>query len=360
MLYSLFVTCGNDYGKSFVLNEQTVTIGRDQNSSVLLEDGEVSRLHCTLSAESSKVFLVDEESSNGTFLNGLAIARAQVRKGDKIRVGNTQLEFNSVLQISLDQEDFSPLTVSPTKVNKNSAGRKNSAHGIESARIKSGQISTFTEHRINNILQGLSGGAHLVQTGLDSGDIDLSKKGWGITKANQIRVTELVRDFMTLNSQLTPEPKLCDLAKTIANAVDSLKPKFANLNFQFPPTDQNLASVDYRSIQTCLRYVLRLVADATGGERALVEFSILQDEQMFHIAVRYPGHPIQISPNSEADIESDYCGIAGLVLEKVVAALDGKLAVGAATTSAESCPAEPGNDTVRRSEVVLSFPLETN
>ena len=83
MLYSLFVTCGNDYGKSFVLNEQTVTIGRDQNSSVLLEDEEVSRLHCTLSAESSKVFLVDEESSNGTFLNGLAIAAPKSAKATR-------------------------------------------------------------------------------------------------------------------------------------------------------------------------------------------------------------------------------------------------------------------------------------
>ena len=205
LLYSLFVTCGKDYGKSFVVTDSMVTIGRDQKNSVLLKDEEVSRIHCSLLAESSQVFLIDEGSSNGTFLNGLAITRAQVHKGDKIRIGNTQLEFNSVLQISLGHKDLSPLTASPTRVNKNSPGRENSGQSkadtgpidLESADVQNSQISSsnsqissFTEHRINNLLQGLTGGAHLVQSGLDSKNLDLSQTGWAIVKANHNRVTE--------------------------------------------------------------------------------------------------------------------------------------------------------------------------
>jgi len=63
---------------------------------------------------------VDEGSSNGTFLNGNPVIRSEVHKGDKIRIGRTQFEFNSFLQISLDQENASPLTASPTRFSPSS------------------------------------------------------------------------------------------------------------------------------------------------------------------------------------------------------------------------------------------------
>ena len=355
---------------------KTVTIGRDGESSVLLQDEEVSRLHCSLFAESSQIFLVDEGSSNGTFLNGSAITRAQVHKGDKILVGNTQFEFNSYLQLSLDPEDFSPLTASPTRVKRNSLENsleqtKDTKHvdqsetdtdsiGFGFKPNDNSQISEFTEHRINNILQGLNGGAHLVQTGLESQDFDLCKKGWEIARLNQNRVTELVHDLLSLNSQLALEPKRCDLAEIIVGVADQLKPKLdnANLACQFPPVGETFATVDCRSIQTCLQCLLRLVIDAARGNEALLEFSILQDQQTLHLTIRYPGAPIQSS--SRADPKADYCGTAQLVLRKIVGAHNGSLTFQANTSSAQTGQGKSRVDVVCQSEATLSLPLETN
>jgi DNA-binding NtrC family response regulator len=51
----------------------------------------VSRLHATVSRETGgeELTVVDRESRNGTFWNGLRVDRHRVRSGDVIRVGNT-------------------------------------------------------------------------------------------------------------------------------------------------------------------------------------------------------------------------------------------------------------------------------
>ena len=378
MLYSLFVINGKDCGRSFVLTDQRVTIGRDQENSVLLQDKEVSRLHCSLFTESSQTFLIDEGSSNGTFLNGAAITRAEVHEGDKIRIGKTQFEFNSLLRISLDNKDSSPLTASPARVNKNSLKQKQTKF-INQSEIDTNsvgfdfgpddfgpnanrQISAFTEHRINNLMQGLNGGAHLVQAGLDSEDFELCKKGWEVTRGNQVRIMELVRDLLALNRELVLEPKFCDLAEMIVDAATQMKTHLdnASLACQFPPVGETFASVDRGSLQTCLQYLLRLVIDTASGKGALLEFSILQDHQMLHLTVRYPGPPIQTSPPQRADAKADFCGIAGLLVRKIVEAHNGDLTTGVTKSPVEAGPIEPEADSVFQSEAILSFPLETN
>ena len=340
------------------MTDPTITIGRDKENSVLLNDDEVSRLHCSLLVESSRIVLVDEGSSNGTFLNGSAISRAEVQEGDKIRVGTTQFEINSSLQISLD-DDSSPLTAAPTRVNKYSHNQAETETASTGFKFDRDEDCPFTEHRINNVLQGLTGGAHLVQAGLNSEDFELCKKGWEISRGNQIKVTELVKDLLVLNSQPALEPKRCDLAELIANAADAVKPKLndAELVCQFPPVGETFASVDYGSMQTCLRYLLRLVIDAARGNGSLVEFSILRDHQKFHLVIRHPGDPIQIPPATGVDAQADYCGIAPKIVRKIVAVHCGKLTFRAATPG--DGEAKSGTDSVSQSEAVLSFPLES-
>ena len=40
-----------------------------------------------------------------------------------------------------------------------------------------GETAALMTHRINNILRGIKGGAHLVDTGLGNGDISTAAKG---------------------------------------------------------------------------------------------------------------------------------------------------------------------------------------
>jgi hypothetical protein len=76
----------------------TTPIGRSRRSAgLVLQTGEpqspVSRLHCTILEEDGAFFLRDEQSANGTFLNGARLAptvRTPLKDEDEIRLARTE------------------------------------------------------------------------------------------------------------------------------------------------------------------------------------------------------------------------------------------------------------------------------
>ena len=72
--------------------EGIVQIGRDRLSHVHLKDPMISRLHATAWVDGEKVFLQDEGSSNGTFVNGMPVGQpVALQVGDKAQMGHTTL-----------------------------------------------------------------------------------------------------------------------------------------------------------------------------------------------------------------------------------------------------------------------------
>jgi len=75
---------------------QRVVIGRGPGSDVRLPDTSVSHRHATLRAQGAEFVLVDEGSTNGTFVGEVRIApntSRLVRSGDRVRVGRIWLEL---------------------------------------------------------------------------------------------------------------------------------------------------------------------------------------------------------------------------------------------------------------------------
>ena len=79
------------------LGAEATTIGRANGCSIqLLHDGELSRVHCSVRAVEDTTYVVqDEESRNGTLLNGVAVPAepTPLHEGDRIRIGKTVLTF---------------------------------------------------------------------------------------------------------------------------------------------------------------------------------------------------------------------------------------------------------------------------
>ncbi len=76
-----------------------LTIGREPESGLVLPHKSVSRHHCTLENEGGVVWVLDHDSSNGTFLNGVPVHEERVSSGDVLRVGNLE-----ILVIDIDEE----------------------------------------------------------------------------------------------------------------------------------------------------------------------------------------------------------------------------------------------------------------
>ena len=91
---------------SFIFYE-TVGIGRGKDGSMyekylpLPTDVRVSKVHCAIVHHGDKLYLKDEDSRNGTFLNGKRIDRPIVsQKDDVTGVGETRLEIQRILRES--------------------------------------------------------------------------------------------------------------------------------------------------------------------------------------------------------------------------------------------------------------------
>ena len=63
------------------------TIGRAAAADFIVDAAMVSRLHCRLSAGSSELEVVDLDSTNGTYVNGIRVTHAVLRSGDNLGIG---------------------------------------------------------------------------------------------------------------------------------------------------------------------------------------------------------------------------------------------------------------------------------
>jgi len=75
------------------LKEAETTIGRDPASALCLSEEAVSRKHCAIQADGDTYQIVDFDSSNGTFVNGIPVRNKVLQHGDRIRLGYTELVF---------------------------------------------------------------------------------------------------------------------------------------------------------------------------------------------------------------------------------------------------------------------------
>jgi diguanylate cyclase (GGDEF)-like protein len=83
-------------GKRFVLDKSPTRVGRGAESQIVLEGDSVSRRHAHLERRTGAWYVVDDGSTNGTYVNEEQISREQLLvNGDRIKVGPSILKFLS-------------------------------------------------------------------------------------------------------------------------------------------------------------------------------------------------------------------------------------------------------------------------
>jgi two-component system cell cycle response regulator len=83
-------------GKRFVLDSAVVTVGRGADNSVVLEGDSVSRRHAHFERRGAQWYVVDDGSTNGTYVNEDQIPHEQMlQNADRIKVGPTILKYLS-------------------------------------------------------------------------------------------------------------------------------------------------------------------------------------------------------------------------------------------------------------------------
>ncbi len=91
----LLILSPNDLGRSYVIDRDEITIGRDASCTICLDDPEVSSKHCRIQVPENRVFIVEDlESTNGTFLNKKPVKKpTQIFYSDRLVLGKTVFRF---------------------------------------------------------------------------------------------------------------------------------------------------------------------------------------------------------------------------------------------------------------------------
>ncbi|MBC9956113.1 FHA domain-containing protein [Yimella sp. cx-51] len=73
-------------------DDESLTIGRGRDNSIVLDDMLVSRKHLRITADDQGLLLEDLGSRNGTYVNGRRVETSHLQEGDRIGVGGTTFE----------------------------------------------------------------------------------------------------------------------------------------------------------------------------------------------------------------------------------------------------------------------------
>jgi len=90
----LVAISGSLEGTTREVKDGSLTLGRDPSNQVWVGESAVSRKHCAIDEASSGSYeIVDFDSHNGTFVNGVRVSRTAIQHGDRICIGTSEFVF---------------------------------------------------------------------------------------------------------------------------------------------------------------------------------------------------------------------------------------------------------------------------
>lgn len=96
-LVVIYAPTQTELGRRYLLSLPALTVGRGRDNDIVLPSDCVSRRHARLEQRADGLYLVDLESTNGTFINEepQRIQERRLRRGDQFSVGDTIFKFLS-------------------------------------------------------------------------------------------------------------------------------------------------------------------------------------------------------------------------------------------------------------------------
>jgi hypothetical protein len=91
----LVVIDGPDAWEEFRLSDQEgqLFLGKGDDCQLKLEDEKVEKLHASVRIKDDKLTITDLDTFSGTFVNGEAVTRTELKDGDTVTVGQSILRF---------------------------------------------------------------------------------------------------------------------------------------------------------------------------------------------------------------------------------------------------------------------------
>src|SRR4026209_941084 len=97
---------GLERGHVYADLQTPISIGREDDNIIQLNDERVSRFHAKIQEDGGRLILTDLDSTNGTRVNGLRVQRRVLQVGDQIAIGRCLLVIGSRDEIADRVEQY--------------------------------------------------------------------------------------------------------------------------------------------------------------------------------------------------------------------------------------------------------------
>jgi pSer/pThr/pTyr-binding forkhead associated (FHA) protein len=132
----LIITLDGAIIREYLINKDSISIGRKHGNDIQLNDLTVSGRHSMITISDNSAYVDDLGSTNGTLLNGARISKSIIKHGDLLQVGNYQFTY-----FENDQEEYEPTMflraeIEDTQIMQTNPPRDGDAKGEPLAAVK--------------------------------------------------------------------------------------------------------------------------------------------------------------------------------------------------------------------------------
>jgi hypothetical protein len=97
-----------------VFRDGRARVGRELSNDLVIDDGEFSREQFKVEWTGDRFMLEDQESANGTLVNGRKVDRQRIRFGDRIEVGSSLFLFEAEPEERPESTDLTTIMLAPS------------------------------------------------------------------------------------------------------------------------------------------------------------------------------------------------------------------------------------------------------
>lgn len=204
-----------------------------------------------------------------------------------------------------------------------------------------GQSIALLSHGIKNILEGLQGGAYIVDEGFKDNDIEMAQKGWNIVNKNIFDIADVVQNILYSSKDRPLKYERISPGQLARDSLALFREKAARLNIELKPQiNESVPEVrlDIASIRRMLNNLIWNALEAClnhPGEKkhfVRVKTDLLDDE---HFIFEIADNGVGMDQDTQRNIYEEFfstkgssgTGLGLAVVEKVVNRHGGKIEV---------------------------------
>ncbi|MFH1752736.1 MAG: GAF domain-containing sensor histidine kinase [Candidatus Omnitrophota bacterium] len=193
-----------------------------------------------------------------------SIAACPIRKRDDLM--GLVLVINKKGKVSfskVDRENLSIVCQEAAIVLENISLFKSKLQNEKMAAV--GQTMTGIAHYIKNVLQGVTSGSYVLDTGLNEGNMDVARKAWAVVDRNTKRISELIMDMLYYAKDRKPEMRPLETQAFLNDIFALVKPALEEKGVEFKTCVKDLPSTVTINEQGIHRSILNIIFNAADA-----------------------------------------------------------------------------------------------